>query len=326
MEKSAKKLHTVGLIMLIMTAIFWGAGFVLNDQLRSSSFARTPALLNAFRFVGSTAALAIIFAKKLRVNKKILLYGALGGIALFGGFQLQLVGLGLSTPAHCGFFTASYCVLVPFIAWIFYRKRPHWTILISVVIATAGLIILNLGESSGGENILLGDLLTLAGAICFATQIVISDLAIKKGVDYVNLTFWEVLFAGVLFVLYSLIFESKDYGFANFDWAYCSWRLVIVVFGGTAFAYFSQSFAQNHTSPAETSLILACESPVGMILSICLGLDAFSWNIIVGGVLVVFAVFWIEIANSYVNKKKAQTQNGDAPPNDTQNDSDVKSE
>ena len=132
MEKSTGKLHTVGIIMLALTAIFWGAGFVLNDQLQTSSFINTPALLNAFRFVGSAAALAIIFAKKLKVNKKILLFGALGGASLFGGFQLQLVGLSLSTPAHCGFFTASYCVLVPFIAWIFSRKRPHWTIFISV--------------------------------------------------------------------------------------------------------------------------------------------------------------------------------------------------
>lgn len=326
MEKSTEKLHTIGLIMLALTAIFWGAGFVLNDQLQASSFIGTPALLNAFRFVGSSVALAVIFAKKLKVNKKILLFGALGGATLFGGFQSQLVGLSLSTPAHCGFFTASYCILVPFIAWIFSRKRPHWITFISVVIALAGLIILNVNgdNATEGKNVLIGDIVTFTGAILFALQIVISDVALKKEVDYANLTFWQVLFAAILFVLYSLIFETKNYAqnFASFDWAYCSWRLVIVVFCGTAFAYFSQSFAQVHASPAETSLILACESPIGMILSICIGLDALSWNIIVGGILVIFAVFWIEIANTYIVKRKAKTQT--EPANDTPTDNNDK--
>lgn len=222
---------------------------------------------------------------------------------LFGGFQMQLVGLGYSTPAHCGFFTASYCVLVPFIAWIFYKKRPHWTVFVSVVIALAGLIILNLDATQSNDT-WLGDLLTLGGAVLFALQIVLSDYALKKDADYTNLTFWQVLFAGVLFVLYSLIFESKSYDFAHFDWNYCWWRLLIVVLGGTAFAYFSQSFAQVHVAPSETSLILACESPIGMILSICIGLDAFSWNIIVGGLLVVLSVFWVEFFAAKIAKRK----------------------
>ncbi len=63
MINANKKQHILGFIMLSMTAIFWGAGFVLNDQLLTSSFQNTPNLLNAVRFVVSAIALLAIFAK-----------------------------------------------------------------------------------------------------------------------------------------------------------------------------------------------------------------------------------------------------------------------
>ncbi|MCM1194737.1 MAG: hypothetical protein NC332_02250, partial [Firmicutes bacterium] len=80
MGNKSKQQHIASIIMLSMTAIFWGAGFVLNDQLLASAFSSTPNVLNALRFTTSAAALAIIFAKKLRVSKQALLYGMFGGI------------------------------------------------------------------------------------------------------------------------------------------------------------------------------------------------------------------------------------------------------
>lgn len=306
MEKSTKKLHTVGLIMLAMTAIFWGAGFVLNAQLQATSFVGAPAALNAARFIGSAIILLFIFIKKLRLNKRVLLFGVIGGICLFAGFQLQLVGLSYTTPAHCGFFTASYIVFVPFIAWITYRKRPEWIVFVGIGVAIVGFIILNInGQQDTAKNTLLGDALTLGSAIMFALQIVWSDYALKKDVDYSNLTFWQITFAGVLFVVYSLIFESKNYSIANFDFGYSWWRLLIVIFGGTAFAYYAQTYAQRLCTPTETSLILACESPIGAIISVIIGADTFSWTIVVGGLFVLAAIVLVEIVPMYLQKRKS---------------------
>lgn len=296
---------------------------MLNAQLRAASFAETPAMLNAVRFVGSALVLLVIFAKKLKFNKKTLLFGSLGGVMLFAGFQLQLVGLGYTTPAHCGFFTAAYIVFVPFMSWIAYKKRPEWVVFVGVVLAIVGLIILNLnGGEQKGSNVWLGDLLTLGGALMFALQIVWGDYALKKDVDYANLTFWQVTFAGILFVLYSLIFESKSYDIADFDVSYCWWRLLIVVLGGTAFAYFSQTYAQRHLSPTETSLLLACESPIGMVISIIIGMDSVTWTIFVGGALVIAAVILVEVVPLLIAKRKrtAITQ-AEEPPTPRTDDS-----
>lgn len=323
MNKASKQ-HIIGIAMLSITAVFWGAGFVLNHQLQNNFFVGCPALLNATRFVGATFALAIVFAKKLRFSKRNVLFGIIGGTMLFAGFQLQLVGLSYTTPAHCGFFTAAYIVFVPFMAWAVSKKRPSWFVFCGIALAFAGLAVLNINSNetaTGGA--LLGDALTLAGAIMFAAQIVFSDYALKKDVDYKNLTFFQVAFAGILFVIYSLIFEHKNYASLSFDWAYGWWRILIVVFGGTAFAYIAQSYAQQHVSPSESSMLLACESPIGAVISLAIGSDEFSWTIIVGGLLVVAAVTLVEIVPAAINKKKeVNADSNDCPETSSKSEPD----
>lgn len=333
MLKTGKKQHIAGLIMLSMTAVFWGAGFVINNDLLNASFNDTPNLINTIRFGLAAIVLGIVFARKLKFNRKTLLYAGVGATLLFFGFTLQLLGLKRSVPSHNGFFTAAYVVFVPFIAWIFRKKRPSWITFAGVGIAFVGLTILNLNTDNGVSvsDTAVGDLLTLAGAVMFAAQIALTDYAYsKQEIDYANMTFWQVLFAFVLFTLYSVIFESPHYHAVTFDPSYCIWRFAIISLGGTTFAYLSQSYAQNHLSPSETSIILACESPVGMLLSVIAGIEAFTWNTAVGGALVIADVIMIEVIRSVSEQRaKAKEQNNeqdseqiegqDNEPNDGQN-------
>ena len=308
-DLSNKKQHILGVVMLGITALFWGAGFVLNSELRASSFANTPALLNAVRFGVATLLLLAVFNRRLRFNKHILLYGAVGGVLLFGGFYLQTAALSYTTPAHSGFFTASYVIFVPFTTWIVYKKRPGAAMLVGAVVALAGLVVLNLRSETLSEGSWKGDLMTLACALCFALQIVWTDvLLVKNKTDSVQLTFWQVCFAAVFFVAYSLIFENKYVFTFELDLSYCWWRLLIVTIGGTAFAYFAQTYAQNHVSPTETSILMGCESPIGAVLSLIVGLDTFSWTIPVGGGLVIAALVLVEVVPSLVEKRKNQKE------------------
>ena len=307
MLQNGKKQHIAALIMLSMTAIFWGAGFVLNDDLLNAAFSNTPNIINTVRFGVASVILGIIFAKKLRFNRKTLLYAGLGGLMLFGGFTLQLLGLKRTTPSHNGFFTAAYVVFVPFIAWALRKKRPSWITFTGVGVAIAGMAILNLDSSatSGGiSETLVGDMLTLAGAVLFAAQIALTDYAYAKDeIDYPNMTFWQVLTATILFALYSVIFESGNYPTITFDPSYCIWRLAITAIGGTAFAYFAQSYAQKNLAPTETSVILACESPIGTIISVIVGAEVFVWNTAVGGALVFASVLVMELVPIALEKR-----------------------
>lgn len=311
MQQTGKKQHITGVIMLTMTAVLWGAGFVLNDNLLKSAFGAAPNLINTIRFAVAAVLLGIVFCRKLRFNRKTLLYTGIGGVLLFVGFTLQLLGLKRTTPSHNGFLTAAYIIFVPFITWILRKKRPSWITFVGVGIAIAGLAILNFdGQNNKVADTIVGDALTLAGALMFAVQIAWTDYAYSKDeIDYPNMTFWQVLFAAVLFTLYTLIFESGSYTAITFNPATCIWRLAIVSIGGTAFAYFAQTYVQKYLAPTETSLILACESPIGAMISIIVGTEAFVWNTAVGGVLVIAAVIIIEVIPLLLGKRTPNKEN-----------------
>ena len=320
MKENGKKQHLIGLIMLSTVAIFWGAGFVLNAQLLDKTFYDTPSLLNALRFAIATACLAAVFNKKLRFNKHILLYGSVGGALLFVGFMLQLVGMKYTSPSHSGFFTAFYVVLTPFIVWMVYRRHPHWSVFVGAALAISGLLILNISGGDGGAS-WKGDVIILLSAAAFAAQIVWADYLLKKDkTDYVQLTFWQIAFAAALFVLYTLIFESKHYSSMHFDAGYDIWRLAIVVLGGTAFAYYAQTYAQIHLTPSETSLIMACESPIGAFISMTIGLEPFLWQTIAGGCMVIAAVILVELVPNLRRKRTAQTAVQPPPDDETTDD------
>ena len=314
MTKSNNQKRILSLLMLSATAVVWGVGFVFTDQLLLLGFAKTPGLQNAFRFVIGTVFLVILLWKDIKLSKKNILYGLFGGAMLFAGFMLQLVGQTYITPAHCGFFTALYFVMTPFITWIFYKKKPNFAVIIAVVCAVLGLAILNIGHMPTKEET-LGMILTIIGALMFAIQIVFCDyLLANDKIKSNNLVVLQLVVASLLFVLYTLIFESKNYATLSIQWDLAWWRLAIVALIGTGFAYFAQMYAQNHVSPAQTSLILACETPIGAIVSIMVGIDQFSWNIVIGGLLIIGSIFIIEfLPQSPKKPKELQAKHTDTP-------------
>lgn len=305
MQLTGKQKHNLGVVMLAMTAMFWGAGFVVIEQMLDVSFYNTPALINAIRFSVATLCLLAIFNKKIRFNKHVLLYGGIGGLMLFAGFLLQIIGQKYTTPSHSGFFTATYVAFVPFIAWIVYKRRPSWVTFCGIALAIVGFVVLNFSNSEATDNTWIGDILTLSGAVMFALQIVWADYALKKSkIDYVQMTFWQVAFSALLFVLYTLTVESVHYSTMTIDIKFCWWRLAIVTLGGTAFAYYAQTFAQKHVSASTTSLILSCESPIGAFLSMILLIEDFSWRTVIGGLMIFTAVVLVEVVSSLICKKR----------------------
>lgn len=322
MVNSEKRQHNIALIMLCITAAVWGAGFVFGHSLLDNGFGDIPLSLNALRFLFGSVILVAIFARKIRLTKQLLWCGALGGAMLCAGFNLQLVGLSDTSPATCGFFTAAYGIFVPFLAWIFYKKRPSWMMFVGVGIALCGLIILNLNtlDSLINKEVLLGNMLTLLGSLFFATQIVFGDYCLhKKHLDFTGFTVVQVVSCAIFMVLAAL-FEVGEYSTVSINWGECWWRLCIVAILGTAFAYFAQTFAQRHLVPTETSIILACECPVGAIVSVAIGEDVLSWQIGVGGFLVIASVVIIEVLPNLLNRKKAKNATYGAPPETTQVD------
>src|SRR3954454_21522744 len=149
----------MGEIALTITAIIWGSGFVASS-ISLEHF--TPYQILAGRFLIGTIILSVIFHKRLKnININTMIKGAVLGIFLYLAFALQTVGLQFTTPSKNAFLTAVNVVIVPFIAFVIYKRKIDSYELFGAIFAMVGVGILSLKLSA---EINIGDLLTLGCA------------------------------------------------------------------------------------------------------------------------------------------------------------------
>lgn len=245
------------LSLLAITAI-WGSSFTLMKNILDymPSFAYL-----ALRFLIASAVMVIIFHRKLRyLNKKVLWYGFLLGLMLFGGMALQVTGLYYTTASNSAFITGLNVVMVPVISALVLRKRPDRSSVFGVILAFLGLFFLTGGLNF---NFNLGDFLTLLCAVCFTLQIIFID-KFTNDQDASQLAVLQICFAALFYAIVWLFLDFKP---VEFQFPVVATLLITGVLG-TALAFTVQTRVQRLTSPTHTALILTAEPVFGAVFAL----------------------------------------------------------
>ena len=246
-------------ILLLITAIIWGAAFVAQ---RVGMDFMGPLTFNAVRFALGAAALVPLIRRIDRekkkdgtyqnVDKKSFIKGSLiAGGALFMGATFQQWGLVYTTAGNAGFITGLYVVFVPIMGLFFKQKTglPTW---IGAVLAVIGMYLLSVNE---GFHIEMGDLLVLVCAVFFAGHVVVISLLSSK-ID-------PVKFAAGQFVVCSAFSFIGAFSFETMTFAGIWAGIVPILYGGlmsVGVAYTLQVVAQQEAKPAHAAIILSLES------------------------------------------------------------------
>jgi len=156
--------------LLIVITMFWGGTFL------AVQYAVT--LSDPFFFVGlrfATAALAVGLLSWRRLGgltRLELKAGVVIGIAIAFGYSLQTWGLQSISSSKSAFITAMYVPLVPLLQWLCLGRMPGLMSCIGIALAFIGLMLL-----AGPEGNVLalgaGELITLAGALAIAAEIIL---------------------------------------------------------------------------------------------------------------------------------------------------------
>jgi drug/metabolite transporter (DMT)-like permease len=90
------------------------------------------------------------------------------GVLLMLGAVLQQIGITSTTVTNAGFLTALYVPLVPLLAWLILRTRPHWSVWPTSIGCLAGTWLL-----SGAQGIdpVVGDLWVIASSVFWALHV-----------------------------------------------------------------------------------------------------------------------------------------------------------
>jgi len=207
-------------LALVVTAVVWGSSLTVVSAIKD---AFTPNMLLALRFSIACVLLAIIFAPHLKkLNKDYILSGLIVGFFLFIAYSSQTIGVTSAegAPGRSGFISASYCVIVPFWAWLFTGEVPDRYNIIAAVLCVIGLFFVfytelvksaNISFSQGDLYALLSGLLSLfalgyLAIMCTAVALLFqtigqrytpaSTVALILGTEAVFSILFAVLFAG----------------------------------------------------------------------------------------------------------------------------------
>ncbi len=276
----------LGHLALWGTAFIWGTSFVILKEALDSIGAMW---VLALRFIIAAALLLLAAGKRLKtLGRDGLRGGVLLGVCLAAAYIFQTYGLKYTTPGKNAFLTATYCVLVPFMVWAFFKRRPNAANIIAAFMCVFGIGLVSL---SGTSPFNIGDALTLVCGIFYALQIILTERFIGD-CDALSLTGVEFGTAAVICLAGALIFESAPVGLSLELWGSIAYMGVMC----TALCFFLQTWGMRYTPSSTAAVIMTFESVFAIIISVIFYDEPATVRLICGFTLIIASVIISERA------------------------------
>ncbi|WP_130850446.1 DMT family transporter [Intestinimonas timonensis] len=283
--------------LIVLATIIWGSSFVV---MKSSVNVLPTFWLLAIRFSFAAIVLAVVFWKRWKLlDRQYLVGGTVMGLCLFVAYAFQTFGLEQTTSGKNAFFTAVYCVIVPFLYWAIARRRPDRYNVLAAFLCIAGIALVSVtGENATAFN--MGDVLTLIGGFFFACHIVAVS-KYSEGRDIFLLT--TLQFASfAIFSWIGALFASPAPDPAAFDSSLIFGLAYLVIFASCGALLF-QNIGQKYTAPSTAAVLLSLEAPFGVFFSILFADERPTPLMFVGFALIFIAVVCSETKFSFLRKK-----------------------
>ena len=284
--------------LIVLATIIWGSSFVV---MKSSVDVLPTFWLLAIRFTFSALVLAVVFIKRWKVlDRQYLIGGTVMGFCLFVAYAFQTFGLEQTTSGKNAFFTAVYCVIVPFLYWVIAKRRPDKFNILAAFLCIAGIALVSVtGSNATAFN--MGDVLTLIGGFFFAAHIV-AVAKYSEGRDIFILTTRQ--FASfAMFSWIGVLITRPALTPGVFDQSLIFSLAYLVIFASCGALLF-QNIGQKYTVPSAAAVLLSLEAPFGVFFSILFANERPTPLMFVGFALIFLAVVCSETKFSFLRKKK----------------------
>ena len=275
-------------LLIIAATIIWGSSFVIVKDVTNSM---PPAWILVVRFTAAAIIMAVAFLKyrELYFERSHVGFGLLFGLAMFLAYYTQTIGITDTTPGKNAFLTGTYCVIVPFLAWLLLRRRPNRYNIVAAVLCIVGIGFISL---DGSLTMRFGDAMTLVCAVFYALHIIlVSQFA--QGRNIYVLTMWQFVGVAICSLIVGGLFEPMP------DWAAvpmdCWVSLAYLAVACTTVALLFQNIGQAHLPPASAALLLSLEAVFGVVFSVALGAETLTLRIVFGFALVFAAIIISEV-------------------------------
>lgn len=273
----------VATLGLLGVTVVWGGTFVVVKD----AVERMPVMdFLAWRFAIAAVVMAAARPKAVAaLDGRGRRVGVVLGVALGAGYVAQTFGLQHTPASVSGFITGLFVVFTPLCAGVLLRKRIGTTTWLAVGIATVGLGLISLH----GLSISGGAAITLLCALAFGLHIVglgeWSPTYDASGLAVVQLS--TVAVAAIAIAAPQSLAPPPD--------AKAWGAVLLTAIAATALAFFIQTWAQAHLAPTRAAVVLTMEPVFAGIFGVTVGGDSLSPRTVVGAVLVLVAMYAVEL-------------------------------
>ena len=288
-----KRTKPIAFITLIIVVALWGVAPVISKSIFDGAV-YSPGILIALRGLFSIIAMAIIINKGFKKVNKSYLICIPAGIILAAAYIFQFVGLKYTVPSKNAFLENISCITIPLFMFIFVREKPTWYSIVSALICVVGSLFL---VGNGFDFLhffrsgnLLGDGLSAIGGLFFGLDIAFTKVFCKDK-DPLLYVFFQLVILTVVATGYSFIFEMNV--FDEFAISFEILDILQVIFLGvicTALCWVARAWAMKSIDAVTVSLLVPLSAVIASVLSICLKLENFTWNLLIGGVIILLSI------------------------------------
>ncbi|WP_462425939.1 DMT family transporter [Fusobacterium varium] len=263
-----------------LVALFWGSTYFLT---KIGIGMLEPFNLTSLRFATAFLVTVLFFRKRvLKVDKVTLKYSIILGILAFISVLTMTIGVKYTSASNAGFLISLSVVMIPLISVIFLKKKIKFKLLVSVILATIGIVLLTLNEQL---TINKGDILCIICALAFALQVLVME-RIPKNADSVAIGALQLGIVGVMNGIISFTIETFKFPHNLKLWG------VIMLLGifCTAVCYIMQIYALKDTSAIQAGIILSLEPVFSAIFAFVFLGELLSTKGYIGAVLLFISV------------------------------------
>lgn len=282
----------LGRAALIVTTLIWGTSFVI---LKSTLNDITPLWVLVFRFSGAAVLMLLLSLTKIkRLDFGYIKSGAAMGCFLAAAYTVQTYGLYYTTPGKNAFLTATYCILVPFLYWIFYGSKPDKYNISAALICFVGMGFVCVKKDL---SVNIGDILTVCCGLFYGMHIIVTAKGVE-GRDPLLLTMLQFFFAAVVCLILAINIEPIPESVPTKVWLDIAYLCVMC----TGVCFLLQTVGQKYTPPSAAAVIMTLESVFGTALSIALGQEILTFGIVLGFCLIFTAIIISETKLEFLKR------------------------
>ncbi|MGB4985606.1 MAG: DMT family transporter [Erysipelotrichaceae bacterium] len=284
--------RTLGKIILFIASFLWGMGFIATDIALSNGW--QPFAILSFRgLVSSIVLIPFTLKTKWYKNMPFIKDSIIAGIVLSAAFCLQVIGQQLTTTSNASFLTALYVVFVPFLGFVFQKRKFEKKVYFCAILALIGSAILSV---SNDLSINVGDFIVIGSAVLYGAHFLVVE-RISHYNDPTALTTIQLLVMGVSCLILQIIFK-QTYHVAGLM------SVLFLALIGSGIAFFMQIFGQQYLDSPTASLILTLEGVWGALGAVLILGEPFTLKLLLGGGLLLISIYLIEYQPSKKRIKK----------------------